>query len=332
MSRSLCFLFCLLCICQRQLPAQDIGTAPAPGQYPEAEIVKTGIYLMNIYEMEINTHTFNADFYIWFKWKGDRDPSNIEFVNSVQKWGLTQTYFYEEPILLEDGYFYNGMRIESRFYHAFELGGFPLDRHTLSIQIENMDYPMDSLIYEPDSDAVFIRESLRLPGWDIMAPESGSRVNSYPTDFGEAGKRALSFSNFTFQLTLVRPVSYFFLKLLLPLFIAILIGLGALFISPQYTDARISVPIGSLLAVVFLQQSYSDALPDVGYMVLMDKIYLVVYVIVSSIMLRVMLVANRMTRDASSTELATIRKKDRRLGILLFAMLWLSIGGLILLK
>lgn len=299
-------------------------------KYPKTEVVKTGIYLLNVYELDINTHSFNADFYIWFKWKGERNPCNIEFVNSVQKWSITKTDFYEEPILLSDGYYYNGARIESRFFHPFELGQFPLDKHDLSIHIENVDFPIDSIVYIPDSNAVFVRENLKFPGWNSLGVSTNTQNSLYPTNFGETGRRSLSFSNFTFQLSLARPASYFILKLFLPLFIVILVALGALFISPEHTDARISVTIGALLAVVFLQQSYGDALPDVGYMVLMDKIYLLVYILVSSIMLRSILAANRVVKSSiSPEEIALIRRKDLKLAFWLFILL--TIGVLILL-
>jgi hypothetical protein len=298
-------------------------------KYPKAQEVKTGIYLINIYELNINTHSFNADFYIWFKWKGDLDPTNIEFTNAVQKWGITQVPFYEEPVLLDDGNYYYGMRFESRFNHAFELADFPLDRHILKINIENSDYPIDSIIYVPDiSEKAYKSEKMILPGWIIEKVVTKSQQNLYKTDFGE-GKSAREFSDFTLELTMARPISYFLLKLLLPLLIVILVTLGGLFISAVHTDARMSVPIGSLLAVVFLQQSYSDALPDVGYMVLMDKIYLLVYLMLLSILFRIMFVANRMAKNPSKEEILKIMQKDSKLVMLFF--LFLLIGTSVLL-
>lgn len=257
--------------------------------------VKTGIYLMNIYDLDINTHSYYADFYIWFKWTGDRDPTNIEFVNAVEKWGFTNIPFYEEAKEMPDGSRYNGMRIEGRFYHPFELSCFPLDRHTLQIQIENADFPLDSLVYVPDSSAVFVRNGFWLPGWNIGKAQTENHANLYPTDFGETGIRATTYSNFTFDLPISRPMNYFLLKLFLPLFIVVLLSLGALGIYPERTDARISVPIGSLLAVVFLQQSYELA-----------------YALELGIMLRVVTVGNYIARSKKQPDFKTIRRRDIR--------------------
>ncbi|MCB0548897.1 MAG: hypothetical protein KDD19_15060 [Phaeodactylibacter sp.] len=291
--------------------------------------VYAGVYLMNLYDLNINEHSFNADFYLWFKWKGERNPMNIEFVNSVEKWGFTQVEFSEEPELQPDGYWYNGMRIEGRFYHPFALYGFPLDRHQLDIHIENVDYPQDSLVYLPDSSGAFIRQGFQIPGWKIEGCSMEGRTNRYQSNFGESGKAAAAYSNFTLQLSISRPLNYFILKLMLPLLIVIIASLGALFIHPVQLDARISLPIGGLLTSVFLQQSYSSALPDVGYMVLMDKIYLLGYALIVCIMLRAILVGNRIGRLKKKADIPAIIRMDRRLAWLLLAFFTIGVAVLV---
>lgn len=282
---------------------------------PEAspQMVFTGTYLINVFDLDINRHSFYVDCYIWFKWKGELDPMNIEFVNAVDKWGATIAPFYEEPKLLDDGYYYNGMRYEGRFYHAFNLERFPLDHHILDMQIENIDYSIDSLIYIADTHAAHVREDFHLPGWDILGLTVESQPHNYPVNFGDMSKSSTAFSDFVLQLSLRRPLNYFLLKLLLPVLIVIIASLGALLIHPSSIDARISLPIGGLLSAVFLQQSYSAALPDVGYMVLMDKIYLLVYALIAAVMLRVVVAGNRVTGLKKAADTAFIMKRDRQM-------------------
>ena len=282
-----------------------------------AQQVHTGIYLMNVYDLDINAYSYYADFYLWFRWKGDRDPMNIEFVNAVEKWGFTQVPFYEEPRKLEDGSSYNGMRIEGRFYHSFELSSFPLDRHALDIRVEHVDYALDSLIYIPDTATNLLRGDFIIPGWKIKGAQIETHRNFYGTNFGEPDVSGSSFSNFTFRLTIARPVSYFLLKLMLPLLLVILAALSALTIHTRYIDARISLPIGGLLSCIFLQQSYSAALPDVGYMVLMDRIYLLSYLLIAAVILRIVLGANRHA-GANAADDLKIWRTDRRRALLFF--------------
>lgn len=278
--------------------------------------VYTGIYLMNLYDLDINQYSFYADVYLWFRWKGDLDPTKIEFVNAVEKWGFTQNMFYDTARVLPDGYSYNGMRVEGRFYHAFQLNSFPLDRHKLDIRFENVDHPLDSLVYIPDTAASLMRHDFIVPGWNIGAGAMRTHSNFYQTNFGETDIDGDTFSNFTFELIISRPLSYFLLKLMLPLLVVIVASLGGLLIHPNYIDARISLPIGGLLSCVFLQQSYSDAIPDVGYMVLMDRIYLLSYVLIAVIMLRVIVVGNA-TAWGIQDNVAILYRSDRRRSLLL---------------
>ena len=246
---------------------------------------------------------------------------NIEFVNSVEKWGYTIEPYTEEPVLMDDGYFYNGMRIEGRFYHSFELGRFPLDQHELDIRVENVEYSNEALLFVPMESTSLIRPDFKMPGWNIVSSRMDTHANFYETDFGEGKKRA--YSNFTFGITIARPLSYFLLKLLLPLMVVILASLGTLFLDPSFTDTRISLPIGGLLTSVFLQQSYSSALPDVGYMVLMDKIYLLSYILISLIILKVILSGNRLIQRKTDPFSQKIKALDQRLA-LLFTAIYLS--------
>jgi len=303
--------------------------AVALGQDSDSRQAQCGIYLMNLYDLDISEYSFYADFYVWMKWTGDRDPMNIEFVNSVEKWGLTQTNFSDTTQVLEDGSNYNGMRIEGRFYHSFDLRRFPLDRHELDIRLENSDYPIDSLEYVPDKQEDLFRKGFTIPSWKIEGARLETRSNFYDTDFGETGVEPQAYSSLTYKLIISRPLSYFLLKLLLPLLVVIIASLGGLLIHPQYIDARISLPIGGLLSCVFLQQSYSDALPDVGYMVLMDKIYLISYMLIAAIMLRIIVVGNLLGRKKKSDPAGSFRK-DRWLSLYFFLIYLIAAGLLIL--
>jgi hypothetical protein len=194
-----------------------------------------------------------------------------------------------------------------------------------------VEYPKDSLIYVPDTSKTLLREGFNIPGWKIRSAEIDTHDNAYKTNFGEPTGPP-TFSNFTFKLTIGRPLSYFLLKLLLPLLVMLMASLLGLFIHPDYIDARISLPIGGLLSCVFLQQSYSTALPDVGYMVLMDRIYLVAYVLIAIIMMRIIRGSNLLTDKDQRENIQKIWASDRRRGYQLMVFIALAILILILIR
>jgi hypothetical protein len=272
--------------------------------------VRVGVYLMNLYDLNMDEHSFYADFYVWFKWKGEIDPTNIEFVNSIEKWSMAIAQSGDSSHMsLADGTNYRIYRVEGRFFHSFSLNSFPLDRHVLDIQLESPEHPADSLVYLPDTNAAEIRNTLKLVGWETKGSRLDSKVHDYGTDFGNPEENSQRYSNLAFTITLARPVSYFILKMLLPLVVVMLVSIGGLLLHPSYIDTRSSLPIGGLLTAVFLQQSYSDALPDTGYMVLMDKIYLLAYMLISLVLLQMIRAGNDQMRGKS--DLQIIRRERR---------------------
>lgn len=302
----------LLVLCLLPLALCTIAAQPQP--------VRVGVYLMNLYDLNMDEHSFYADFYVWFKWKGDIDPTGIEFVNSIEKWSMAREQSGDSSnMTLQDGTNYRIYRIEGRFFHSFSLSRFPLDKHVLDIQMESPEHAADSLLYLPDTNAAEIRNTLKLVGWETQGCRLESTTHDYGTDFGNPEENAQRYSNLTYSITLARPVSYFLLKMLLPLIVVMLVSIGALILHPTHIDTRSSLPIGGLLTAVFLQQSYSDALPDTGYMVLMDKIYLLCYVLISLVLLQVIRAGNEMMH--SKPEHLIIRRERRR------ARLYLAIFG-----
>jgi hypothetical protein len=282
--------------------------------------VHVGVHLMNLYDLNMDEHSFYADFYIWFKWKGDIDPTEIEFVNSIEKWSMAREQSGDSSnMTLKDGTNYRIYRVEGRFFHSFSLNRFPLDKHVLDIQIESPEHAADSLVYLPDNDAAEIRRSLKLVGWEMKGCRLESNIHDYGTDFGNAEENAQRYSNLTYTVTLARPVSYFLLKMLLPLSIVLMVSFGALMLHPTHIDTRSSLPIGGLLTAVFLQQSYSDALPDTGYMVLMDKIYLLSYLLISLVLLQVIRAGNDLMRSKPEHLIIRRERRQARLYLAIFA-------------
>lgn len=297
----------------------------------EPERVHTGFYLMNLYELNINEHTFYADFYVWLRWHGSRDATLVEFVNAVEKWGVTQTPFNDTIITLPDGANYYGMRIEGRFYHAFDMQRFPLDTHQLDIQMENTEYPADSLIYIADSTvSAYIRPSFSMPGWHIDHCSISEKRHEYPTNFGRTDEKIADYSDCYFTLHIARPVNYFLFKLLLPLLVVVLSSIGALLIFPSYIEGRVSLPIGGLLTAVFLQQSYADALPDVGYMVLMDKIYLLCYALIAIVTWQVIVAGNYVRKHKRDESIINkVVQKEKWIAVALLILFLVGVNLLI---
>lgn len=296
-------------------PASEASAFRPLGQPPaQAQLVETGLYANNLYDLDIASNTYYLDAYIWFKWKGEIDPvANLELTNAVEEWGLTQTTLEEETQKLADGRQYQIIRVEGRFVHPFELSRFPLDRQKLGITLENSIYQADQLIYVPDKAQSGFSETLAVPGWQIRGFDLQSLLHDYKTNFGEplppTGKT--TYSALRYELATVRPVSYFAWKLLLPLVIVLISGWGAFLLNPKYPDSRIALPVTALLTIVFLQQSYAESIPEVGYLVLLDKIYALAYVLIILSILEAIITAD-WAKSEDPHALARITRLDRQ--------------------
>jgi len=202
------------------------------------------------------------------------------------------------------------MLVQGRFFQPFNLVDYPLDHQTLSISVEDSNWGEDKLVYVPDQTDSGYGAMLKIPGWNLEGWRMQSTVQDYASRFGETGKNAAArYAGLEFELVMARPISYFLWKLLLPLVIVLTANWLVLLLKPEHIEVRTALPATALLTLVFLQKSYSDTLPAIGALVLMDKIYVVAYVLVIATMVQVIATAKW---SRLKVEQAVVIRMDRR--------------------
>ena len=296
-----------------------------------AQEVTVGFYPISVYQLDMASNTYYVDAYVWLRWKGDIDPTaTIEFTNMVEEWGKQQENLLSEPKVLPDGSNYQIMRIEGRFVQPFSLADYPLDRQKLSIMVEDTTNGADAVSYVIDKESSGIGDSLQIPGWKLGGWSSQTYTHDYGTKFGEDETPAV-YSAAQFSIEISRPLSFFYWKLLLPLFIVLGAALSALLIRPQDLGERSALPAGALLTAIFLQKSYSDGLPDLGYLILMDKIYLVVYALIVLTLLRAIF-AYRATVDAEPGVIKAVQATDKKILVLSVLVFVAAVAAILVLR
>lgn len=276
-----------------------------------AEIVTVGFYPINVYGVDPATSTFTYDGYVWFRWKGDLDPTEtVEFTNSVDKSSLTKAFLYEAPQVGADGSKYQIMRIESQFLKPFSLANFPLDKHNLSIVLEDSLRGIDQLVYALDTSDTGYAPDLSVSGWKLNGWSHDRTVVDYASTFGDPTvAQASKFARISFNMKISRPESYFVWKLLLPLVVVLCGAWIALLLNPVLTETRAALPASALLTTVFLQQGYTSALPETGGLVLLDEIYVIAYVLIVVTLGRV-IVMSLGIEQKDEAQIAALRKRD----------------------
>jgi len=275
--------FVLLWLGSSLLSAENRKIPTIVASPPTVEVVEVGVMPTVIYNLDVHSNTFYMTAYVWFIWKGDLDPSEtVEFTNNVESWGLTKTRTYPKPISFSDGRHYQCLRIEGRFFQPFSLKRFPLEHHTVSLVIEDNTYASDRILYRFDRKHSGLDEGLVIPGWSVTSWSGAEGVHHYATNLGDesVGADGSDYGTISFEVKVGRPVNFFLWKMLLPLLIILLACWTALLLHPSQLASRAAMTGTALLTTVFMQQGYTSSLPEVNYLVLMDKIYVVVYLLI----------------------------------------------------
>jgi hypothetical protein len=294
-------------------PKKQSGSEQGPGK---PDVVRVGGLINDIQQLDLQTHSYNVDMYIWFKWRNPKiDPSrSFEFLNAFELWGHILTYETNEPEVLPDGTRYQVLRNQGKFNAKLPLERYPFDTQELTVALEDSHVDSTELVFVPDEpDPVAKSDDLVIPGWNVGAPELDVIDNVYDSNFGDPRFGDLSYSRAVFELPVERPNGTYALKLLLPLLLVALTAVLALTVHPRYVEGRITVGITALLTLVALQITSNSSLPEVDYLILLDKLYIASYAFV---VLTLAVIVRNSWVDAEG-DVAVARKADRK------GLLWL---------
>jgi hypothetical protein len=303
--RSLRYLapaFALLLLClgravpagtDAQPPAPPTTKAPTPTD-PNAkpQQVTVGLYLQNVPEIDIKTNSFSAEFYLWFLWGGDLDPTlTYEFTNVVNVSELTKIPIFVDasgasaPELLPDGRHLQQFHVYGRFGHPFPLARYPFDDHEIVISLEDARSSTDALVHVLDQKGTTMRPDLVIPGWDLHPMTTAVGTHRFSSNFGDprTGRNEDVYSHVDFMMKIERPWVGIVSKTIIPIALIILITFGAFFLQPADIDARLCLTITALISAVALQFTAATELPPTGSLLLLDKIYILSYLAILSV-------------------------------------------------
>lgn len=294
-------------------PTPPTAEPPATGT---PQVVDVGVYVHHVPEIDLRSNTYLLDFYLWFRWTGSIDPTKtFEFTNAVESWDQLRTPIYvgddgaARAELLDGGVKYQVFHVHGRFQHAFPLQDYPFDRQEIVVAFEDSQNVVGSLVYRVDTQSTGYHSSITLPGWNVRGARTTITHERYTTNFGDLRLPTSgdTYSHFTYALQLDRPVSGYLAKVLVPLGIVLLISFVVFFMHPRYFEARVTISLTNLISAVALQLSAASDLPNVGYLVLLDRIYHLCYLTIFLCLAESVIVA-RMHDDGKE---AAARRIDR---------------------
>jgi hypothetical protein len=310
---------------------EAIGTSPAPSP---AEVI-VGAYINDIQQLDFKTNNYTVDLYVWFRWLSPgADPSkSMEFMNRYASDDNLREELLDAPKTMPDGSLYSIIRYEGRFSTKLHLGEYPFDEQLLSVVMEdNITGAADQIYVADGAHPVTIDPITTLPGFTVGKPTMRITTKVYPTNFGDLTvASAEPYSRITLSIPVTRPVMAMAFKTFVPILLIVACASLVFFVRPRYVEGRIGLGITALLTLVALQLTATAPLPDVDYLMMLDKVFLLAYLFIIIALARV--VATSWYGASPEAELA-IKHADRRwavavLGIYLvanLAVLWTTLA------
>jgi hypothetical protein len=245
--------------------------------------ITVGVYINDIQQLDLQTHSYAMDFYIWMRWTNpDINPSaTLEFMNPFQLWGHIPTPLYEEPQVLEDGSNYMAIRYQGQFNSKLPLEKYPFDSQSLIVEFEDNSAGAARQNYVADVEAVTLNPEMTLPGYILGTPTMSIKAKPYPTNFGDTNLAEHEpYSRVTIAVPVHRPPLTYAIKVILPIFLVAACAALVFFIHPTYVEGRIGMGITALLTLVALQLTSNSQLPEVDYLMMIDMLFIAAYIFV----------------------------------------------------
>ncbi len=231
-----------------------------------------GAFITRIPRLSMKDSNFDADFYIWFKWKGNNvtPGKDIEIINGQINSKVQQADWHEGD------YNYEQYQISASITKPFDVTLFPFDNHDLIIVVEDSLNTIYWLQYVlENTQDLNISSEIDIPGYrsEHLRPIIG--IHKYQTDFGSPWQEEMpsTYSQIRLGIGLVRDGWGVYFRLFQGLFVAVAVAMLTFFLRPDYPP-RFIVGVGALFAAVANYYNILSMQPIVNYVTLADIINL----------------------------------------------------------
>ncbi|MGQ0605875.1 MAG: hypothetical protein ACT4OD_02835 [Candidatus Nitrosotenuis sp.] len=175
---------------------------------------KVGIYLLNVGKIDLQTSSYDLDFYMWIASDQDdftKSTPKIEFMN-----GKATT----EPITIEP-HFYE-IRVKGTFLKNMNFQDYPFEQLHLTIEVEGLD-ESKNLVLIPDNEDSGVDSLVNIPGWNLIGITQDTQTHKYSNE--------KEYSRYVYTMTMERFFVSSFLKTIFPVIIITTIAMLAFWMS-----------------------------------------------------------------------------------------------------
>lgn len=243
--------------------------------FAQADTVKVGLFVTDIYDLNLSEKRFSADFWLWFNY-ADSTLAPMETIELTKARELDKRLDFVEE---KGGVQWATQKINAVFKADWDVQDFPFDVQVLTIDIEESDKDISSLVYEVDVENTKYFSEISIKNWDIVDFGVQNSAVAYPTNYGDPTLDGSStYTRATVYFKLKRKSQGLFFTLFTGVYVAFFISILVFFIDPVDVDPRFGLSVGGLFAAVGNKYIVDSILPQSTSFTLVDKIHVMTYI------------------------------------------------------
>jgi hypothetical protein len=293
-SKNFRYLISLLCLLTASPGVIRGQTTPIQVEY--------GIFIKKVVP-DFKDGKFYAEFYWWIKFTNDstqstwsnEDIANIEYINAHEsEIGSFANEVQEIKSIGPHRYYLTGYH-QGDFYFNPNYTSYPFDEQVLNITVENSLVPKNELELVIDTASYIASKSSprhyglskdlldnKSINFNIDKSEITSETGIYNSNFGDPKFPAESqYSRINVSVIINRSFVPFITKLIIPLAIILFLVYFVFFIPADKIDIAAGLTVTSLLSAIAFQLSVNSDLPDIGYIIYIDKVFYSCYFLIA---------------------------------------------------
>jgi hypothetical protein len=238
---------------------------PNPNEKPIQ--VRVGFLLLNVTNYNLREGKFEADFYLSYSSDKPMPHMNPH---------LTNGYIEEDDLIrtIADEPTFKMWKIHAIFYNYPDLRNYPFDMQELTIEIEEDDSGIDTIVFIPVNEISNFDSDFQMPGWNVRFTETRVLNHYYPDRFDHDD---LYYPRYIFRIGISRFSTNAIFTVFLPSFVIMLVSLSAIWLKPNQIEAKINSTAPMLAAAVLFHYTLIQELPATPYLTRADKLMMSVY-------------------------------------------------------
>jgi hypothetical protein len=260
-----------------------------------------GMEMLDLYDIDMNSNSFSADFYYWVK----LDTGNRAAEKYILFQNMKQSESSKELILESEdlGILYKLYKVSGKFYVNYQLADYPLDKQELAITVEIIS-PVDNLKISFDQSS-FTQDENLLKKFKVNAWE---KLNYYVTvdskisstmrgDPNNPGNRLNKYKSFSFRLMVKRHFLGPLLQVILPLIMIGFIAISMMFVRDISFGNLGEVVAGIFLSIIAFSIALSEFVPRSSQLTKADLLFWITFTAVFISFMTVIIVNSIYTKS-----------------------------------